>query len=316
MAKLLRLHLSCVGHKDARFFPLTLEFRNRQGDPTECVVWLMNGGGKSSMMNLFYSSILPESREFLGSKIESKSGKRKLTDYVKASDIAVILSEWQMPSAGNLFSVTRIVGQVLVWKGGVATPDDESRLEREFFTFRGSERMTFDSLPFHGLAPQPLTSITKVKEWLAQLSAEYPQLEVERADQRSKGKWRNILDRAGIDTELFNYHLKMNVREGGAAELFKVRDTMEFVDLFLQMALNPEQADKTREQIEAVREKLLRLPQKELEERFALALLEQLRPLSHEASTANTSEIAWREQRRGNFLLRTAIENAIKADRG
>jgi hypothetical protein len=312
MAKLLRLHLSCVGHKDARFFPLTLEFRNRHGDPTECVVWLMNGGGKSSMMNLFYSSILPESREFLGSKIDSKSDKRKLTDYVKANDLAVILSEWQMPSATNLFSGTRIVGQVLVWKGGVATPDDESRLEREFFTFRGSEQMPFDSLPFHGLAPQPLTSITKVKEWLAQLSAEYPQLEVERADQRSKGKWRDILDRAGIDTELFNYHLKMNVREGGAAELFKVRDTMEFVDLFLQMALNSEQADKTREQIEAVREKLLRLPQKELEESFAFALLEQLRPLSHEASAATGSEIAWREQRRGNFLLRTAIENSIK----
>ena len=312
MAKLLRLHLSSVGHKDARFFPLTLEFRNRHGDPTDCVVWLMNGGGKSSMMNLFYSSFLPESREFLGSRIESKSDKRKLTDYVKANDMAVILSEWQMPAAGNLFSGTRIVGQVVVWKGGVATPDDESRLEREFFTFRGSENMPFDSLPFHGLTPQPITTITKLKEWLAQLSAEYPQLEVERADQRSKGKWRDILDRAGIDTELFNYHLKMNVREGGAAELFKVRDTMEFVDLFLQMAFNPEQADKTREQIEAVREKLLRLPQKELEERFTLGLLEQLRPLSHEASVANTTEIAWREQRRENFLLRTAIDNSIK----
>ncbi len=313
MARLLRLHLSCVGHKDARFFPLTLDFRNRQGEPTECVVWLMNGGGKSSMMNLFYSAFLPESREFLGSKIESKSDKRKLTDYVKANDLAVVLSEWRMPSGGNLFSVTRIVGQVLAWKGGVATPDDESRLEREFFTFRGSERVPFDSLPFHGLSPQPLTTLSKVNDWLAQLSAEYPQLEVERGDQRTKGKWRDILDRAGIDTELFNYHLKMNVREGGAAELFKVRDTMEFVDIFLQMALNPEQADKTREQIEAVREKLLRLPQKELEERFALALLEQLRPLAHETSAANAAEVVWRDQRRANFLLRTAIENSIKA---
>lgn len=312
MARLLRLHLSCVGHKDARFFPLTLDFRNRQGDPTECVVWLMNGGGKSSMMNLFYSCFLPESREFLGSKIESKSDKRKLTDYVKTNDLAIVLSEWQMPSAGHLFSVTRIVGQVLAWKGGVATPDDESRLDREFFTFRGSERVPFDALPFHGLNPQPLTNLTKVKDWLAQLSSEYPQLEVERADQRSKGKWRSILDRVGIDTELFNYHLKMNVREGGAAELFKVRDTMEFVDLFLQMALNPEQVDKTREQIEAVREKLLRLPQKELEERFALALLEQLRPLSHEAASASAAEAAWRNQRRLNFLLRVAVENSIK----
>jgi len=313
MARLLRLHLSCVGHKDARFFPLTLDFRSRAGAPTDCVVWLMNGGGKSSLMNLFYSAFLPESREFLGSKAESKSDKRKLTDYVKANDLAVVISEWQMPSGGNLFSVTRIVGQVFAWKGGVATPDDESRLEREFFTFRGSERVPFDSLPFHGLDPRPLTTLNKVKDWLAQLSAEYPQLEVERGDQRSKGKWRDILDRTGIDTELFNYHLKMNIREGGAAELFKVRDTMEFVDLFLEMALNPDQADKTREQIEAVREKLLRLPQKELEERFALALLAQLRPLTYEATAANAAELAWRDQCRSNFLLRTAIENSINA---
>src|SRR5207249_9276492 len=121
-------------------------------------------------------------------------------------------------------------------------------------------------LPFHGLNPQPLTSISKVKDWLAHLSSEYPQLEIERSDQSSKGKWRDTLDRVGIDTELFNYHLKMNVREGGAAELFKVKDTMQFVDLFLEMALNPEHADKTKEQIEAVREKLLRLPHKEREE--------------------------------------------------
>ena len=66
MAKLLRLHLTSVGHKDARFFPLMLDFRDRDGLPTDVVVWLMNGGGKSSLMNLFYSSFLPETRKFLG----------------------------------------------------------------------------------------------------------------------------------------------------------------------------------------------------------------------------------------------------------
>ena len=311
MARLLRLHLSCVGHKDARFFPLTLDFRNRGGAPTDCVVWLMNGGGKSSLMNLFYSTFLPESRKFLGTKAEHR--ERKLTDYIKANDLAVVISEWQMPAGANLFSPTRIVGQVLTWKGGIATPDEETRLDREFFTFRGSELVPFESLPFHGLNPQPRTTLTKVKEWLAELAAEYPQLEVERGDQSSKGKWRDTLDRVGIDTELFNYHLKMNVREGGAAELFKVKDTMQFVDLFLEMALNPEHADKTKEQIEAVREKLLRLPQKEREERFTLSLLGELRPLAHEAAAAGAAENAWREQRCANFLLRSAIENSISA---
>jgi hypothetical protein len=313
VAKLLRLHLSCVGHKDARFFPLTLDFRSREGQPTDCVVWLMNGGGKSSLMNLFYSTFLPESRKFLGTQTEG--GERRLIDYVKAGDLAIVVSEWQMPAGSNLFSTIRIVGQALAWKGGVATPNDESRLEREFFTFRCSPEMSLESLPLHGLSPQPCATLSKVKDWLVHVGSEYPELEVERGDQSNKRKWRETLDRVGIDTELFRYHLKMNVREGGAAELFKVRDTMEFVDLFLEMALNPDQADQTREQIEAVREKLLRLPQKELEDRFALALLEKLRPLSQEASAASRAELAWRDQRRSNFLLRSAIETSIQATR-
>ncbi len=309
MAKLLRLHLSCVGHKDARFFPLKLDFRNRQGAPTDTVIWLMNGGGKSSLMNLFYSIFLPESRKFLGSKAESR--ERKLADYVKGSDVAVVLSEWEMSAGSSVFSATRIVGQVLAWKGGIATPDEEARLDREFFTFRGSKNLPFEELPFHGLHPQPKVTLPKIREWLGEIGGAYPQLELERGDQSSKSKWREMLDRVGIDTELFNYHLKMNMREGGAAELFKVKDTMQFVDLFLEMALNPEHADKTREQIEAVREKLLRLPQKECEERFTVALLGEFRPLAHEAAEAFAAEAALREKRQSNFLLRSAIEASI-----
>lgn len=310
MARLLRLHLSSVGHKDARFFPLSLDFRNRERQPTDCVVWLMNGGGKSSLMNLFYSTFLPESRRFLGAKAENR--ERKLADYVKGSDLAVVLTEWQMPPGTSLFSTTRIVGQALAWKGAMASIDDESRLDREFFTFRGSDLHPFDSLPFHGLAGQRCTTMKDVREWLAQLGNDYPELEVERGNQDGKAKWRATLDRVGIDTELFEYHLKMNVREGGAAELFKVRDTMEFVDLFLEMALNPDMADMARAQIESVREKLLRLPQKELEERFVIALLGELRPLIEEADKLAEAEKAWREKRRENFLLRAAIENSIK----
>src|SRR5438046_518525 len=104
MARLLRLHLTCVGHKDARFFPLTLDFRNRERHATDCVIWLMNGGGKSSLMNLFYSTFLPESRRFLGAKEGNR--ERKLPDYIKGGDVAVVLTEWEMPRGPNLFSTT------------------------------------------------------------------------------------------------------------------------------------------------------------------------------------------------------------------
>jgi hypothetical protein len=310
MARLLRLHLSCVGHKDARFFPLTLDFRDRARTPTDCVIWLMNGGGKSSLMNLFYSTFLPESRRFLGGKEEKR--ERKLPDYVKGGDLAIVITEWQMPPGPNLFSTTRIVGQALAWKGGIASVDDESRLDREFFTFRGSDLHPFEALPFHGLAPKSCSNLKDVREWLAQFGSDYPELEIERGSQDGKAKWRGTLDRVGIDTDLFEYHLKMNAREGGAAELFKVKDTMEFVDLFLEMALNPGQADMAREQIESVREKLMRLPQKEIEERFVMTLLGELRPLAHEAEKLHEAEGVWREKRRENFLLRSAIESSIE----
>jgi hypothetical protein len=270
----------------------------------------MNGGGKSSLMNLFYSTFLPESRRFLGGKEEKR--ERKLPDYVKGGDLALVLTEWQMPPGPNLFSTTRIVGQVLAWKGGVASVDDESRLDREFFTFRGSDLHPFDALPFHGLSPKSCSNLKEVREWLAQFGSDFPELEVERGNQDGKAKWRGALDRVGIDTELFEYHLKMNAREGGAAELFKVKDTMEFVDLFLEMALNPEQADMAREQIESVREKLMRLPQKEIEERFVITLLGEMRPLAHEAEKLREAEGVWREKRGANFLLRSAIESSIE----
>ncbi|MGC1481474.1 MAG: hypothetical protein WA771_13305 [Chthoniobacterales bacterium] len=309
MAKLLRLHLTCVGHKDARFHPLTLDFRGRDGTATDNVVWLRNGGGKSSLLNLFYSTFLPESRKFLGSKAESK--ERRLADYVKAGDLACIVSEWEMPAGANLFSSTRIVGQALAWRGGVATSNDEERLDREFFTFRGSDKVAFESLPIHGLGGDPVRNLHGLREWLQEIAADHREIEVERGND-GKTKWRRKLDFVGLDTELFNYQLTMNVREGGAAELFKVRDTMEFVDLFLEMALHPQQAEKTADQIESVREKLRKLPLRELEERFILALLAELRPLAHEAVAVSQAEAALGEHRRQNELLRAAIEHSIK----
>lgn len=309
MARLLRLHLTSVGHKDARFFPLTLDFRGRDGKAIDTVVWLRNGGGKSSLLNLFYSTFLPESRKFLGTKAEGR--ERRLTDYVKASDLACIVSEWEMPAGANLFSTTRIVGQALAWRGGVATLNDEERLDREFFTFRGSDKVPFDSLPIHGLGAEPKRSLQALREWLAQLATDHPELEVERGNE-GKAKWRQKLDHVGFDTELFNYQLTMNGREGGAAELFKVRDTMEFVDLFLEMALHPQQAEKTADQIESVREKLRKLPLRELEERFILALLGELRQLAHEAAALRTAASSLREKRQENELLRAAIEHSIE----
>ena len=55
MPRLLRLHFASIGHEHARLAPLTLDFRHDQGTGADSVVWLRNAGGKSSILNLFYS---------------------------------------------------------------------------------------------------------------------------------------------------------------------------------------------------------------------------------------------------------------------
>ena len=89
---------------------------------------------------------------------------------------------------------------------GIASLNDEERLDREFFTFRGSDKMPFDSLPIHGLGPEPKRSLQELREWLVQLTTDNRAIEVERGNQ-GKAKWRQQLDAVGFDTELFNYQL-------------------------------------------------------------------------------------------------------------
>ena len=55
MARLMRLHFASIGHRDARLSPLTLDLRDEnQGTGADTVLWLRNGGGKSSILNLFF----------------------------------------------------------------------------------------------------------------------------------------------------------------------------------------------------------------------------------------------------------------------
>ena len=50
MPRLRRMRLVSIGHEDARFEDVTLRFTDREGNPTNSVIWLRNGGGKTSLL--------------------------------------------------------------------------------------------------------------------------------------------------------------------------------------------------------------------------------------------------------------------------
>ena len=56
MLQLRRVRLESIGHPNARFAPLELNLTDEEDRPTHTVVWLRNGGGKSSLLNALLGS--------------------------------------------------------------------------------------------------------------------------------------------------------------------------------------------------------------------------------------------------------------------
>jgi len=208
MARLLRVHFASIGHGDARLAPLTLDFRHvgsrgESGTGADTVLWLRNGGGKSSILNLFFSVFRPGAREFLGSQAEGRA--RRLEQYVKGRDLAFVVTEWDVAPAEQteLFPTgphnVRIVGQVLAWKGRRPSTD-LTQLRRLFFSFRAQRGgLTFDELPVTGLG-QPVESFDGFRDWLKEAVHTHGGAEVVSTDHHRK--WAGHLEAIGLDPEL------------------------------------------------------------------------------------------------------------------
>lgn len=316
MARLLRIHFASIGHRDARLAPLTLDFRDPQTrEAVDTVLWLRNGGGKSSILNLFFSLFRPNRREFLGSSAEA--GDRKLEEYVQDSDLAWVVSEWSeggASSQGSLFegdaaAPTRVVGQVMAWQGQQQS-SDAGRLKRLFFTFRGRrEVLDFDTLPIAGLGT-PLRSLQEVREFLDQAASSHPGLELVRTEHLRK--WRDALVRVGLDPELFRYQLAMNRREGAADEAFRFGSSEDFIDFLLEVAYDGAGAEQTADLLDKQREALRRRPGDELERTFLSRALDELAGLVSSAAAERVAQTNLASRLTELCALRAAHDASIE----
>ena len=63
MLKIRRCHLSAVGNPSARFSPVALDFTVGESAGNS-VVFLENGGGKTTLAAFLYLTLFPEQRTF------------------------------------------------------------------------------------------------------------------------------------------------------------------------------------------------------------------------------------------------------------
>jgi hypothetical protein len=282
MLQLRRVRLESIGHPNARFAPLELDLVDEDGRPTHTVVWLRNGGGKSSLLNLLFAVVRPHRREFLGGNDDGKD--RRLADYVLAGDTGHVCLEWGRPADRRPSLVT---GMALEWRD--RTPvDDESRLRRLWYAFVPSDHrepgllaieptLTFDTVP-HSVDGRRL-SLARFRDRLRALGASDTSLRL--VTPGSQTEWRRELEQHDLDPEVLRYQLQMNREEGGASELFKrrCRTPSDFVDLLLELAVADERTDRVADVYTRYADELARRPDVERNRDFVAGVLERLDPL-------------------------------------
>lgn len=260
MPHLLAARFESVGHRDARLGGITVRFTDDNG-PCDSVIWLRNGGGKSSILNLLFSLLRPSQREFLGSAAEAKL--RELTNYVDGDDVGTVCLAWQLD--GGIHLLTGVCMEL-------QRAGEGARLQRLFYAVRidDPERapISIDTLPIarHDGTRTRLLRQADVREALLALDGVDG---VHVTTTKTQGEWEEVLDSFGLDPEVFGYQLKMNRREGAADELFRFDSVHHFADFLLEMVLQPSELQQVSDNLRELRASIQRRPRLE-QERSAL----------------------------------------------
>lgn len=260
MPKLRRMRLVSIGHDDARFEDVTLRFTDRAGKPTNSVIWLRNGGGKTSLLSLFFAGVRPHLRDFLGKRAESKI--KSIDDYVGPRDHSVVVCEWELDAERGLFDEggPRYLTGVFYQRASSHEQNGDGGVDRVFFACLVSpttSELSLDGLPLFTDGPRARArrNLNGFRRRWRQLNGDHPAQEVFLSEKQNA--FEDELTSRGIDPEVFFYQIQMNEREGGVLEKFSFSHDEDFIDFLLEMAYSPRRAREVREQLSTFRQELV-----------------------------------------------------------
>ncbi|MEV5149053.1 hypothetical protein AB0L14_32815 [Streptomyces sp. NPDC052727] len=207
------------------------------------VLFLENGGGKSVLLKLIFSVMLPGHRNTLGG---ASSGV--LRKFLLADDCGHVALEWQHVLTGECV----VVGKVSEWRGRQVS-NDPRKFAEAWYSFRPGPGLSLDNLPVaESTAVRPPAEGTSgahgrrrtmkgFRDALMEAGKVYPHLEVHWEEIHER--WTEHLGDLGLDPELFRYQREMNADEGEAAGLFAVKKDSDFTDLLLRAVTDTRDTD-------------------------------------------------------------------------
>ncbi|TCP46237.1 hypothetical protein EV191_11434 [Tamaricihabitans halophyticus] len=238
------------------------------------VLFLENGGGKSVLIKLIFSVMLPGRRQVVGT-----TNTRVLEKFVGGKDVSHVVLEWQHTRTGQRL----ITGKVSEWRGHTVS-NDPANLIDTWYCFRPSGNVELTGLPF--VEARPLT-MTRFLERLDEAHRAEPELELFRT--RRHSEWTDRLDAVGLDTELFRYQRAMNAGEGEAADAFAFNTDEAFVEFLLRAVLSDEQPRDLADVVASYATNLAQRGDLINERDFVAGALELLDPLAEEERLAVAS---------------------------
>ncbi|MER6122573.1 hypothetical protein ABT173_07740 [Streptomyces sp. NPDC001795] len=266
MYELSRVRLYSIGPAGARYADTVLDLRG-VGDPVPDpaptqgeffeeepagpprrpapagVLFLENGGGKSVLLKLIFSVMLPGHRNTLGG---ASSGV--LRKFLLADDCGHVALEWQHTLTGECV----VVGKVSEWRGRQVS-NDPRKFAEAWYSFRPGPGLSLDNLPVaESTAVRPPVegasgaqgrrrTMKGFRDALTEAGKAYPHLEVHWEEIHDR--WNEHLTDLGLDPELFRYQREMNADEGEAAGLFAVKKDSDFTDLLLRAVTDTRDTD-------------------------------------------------------------------------
>ncbi|MFJ6521949.1 hypothetical protein ACIQJ4_27295 [Streptomyces filamentosus] len=269
------------------------------------VLFLENGGGKSVLLKLIFSVMLPGHRNTLGG---ASSGV--LRKFLLADDCGHVALEWQHTLTGELV----VVGKVSEWRGRQVS-NDPRKFAEAWYSFRPGPGLSLDNLPVaEATAVRPAAegasgasgrrrTMKGFRDALTEAGKAYPHLDV--VWEEIHDRWNEHLGELGLDPELFRYQREMNADEGEAAGLFAVKKDSDFTDLLLRAVTDTRDTDGLADLVGGFGNKLGRRAELTAERDFTAGSVDLLNRIVDAAGTRSRArEVHAAAERRTRTLAR------------
>ncbi|WP_327270140.1 hypothetical protein OG233_27215 [Streptomyces sp. NBC_01218] len=277
------------------------------------VLFLENGGGKSVLLKLIFSVMLPGHRNTLGG---ASSGV--LRKFLLADDCGHVALEWQHTLTGECV----VVGKVSEWRGHQVS-NDPRRFAEAWYSFRPGPGLSLDNLPVAEATavgrPAEGTSGARgrrrtmkgFRDALTDAGKYYQHLDVHWEEIHDR--WNEHLGELGLDPELFRYQREMNADEGEAAGLFAVKKDSDFTDLLLRAVTDTRDTDGLADLVSGFGNKLGRRAELTAERDFTAGSADLLgRIVEATAARARSRDVHAGAERRTRTLARRLSARATE----